>query len=187
MADRFQILFLESFWQLGGLLSAGAVILFFAWKQVQTVGRFRLLIGWLVAGAVLLTVQTLVRTDRERVVATLYVLADAVNEGDLDAFAEPLSEMLLAPGSDDKQDFLEKVRRTLERNTVDEVHLDKIEVGVTGDVASATFRARAHVETEQMVWPMTISHWKLRFEREADDQWRVLRIESNQVGLGIRN
>jgi len=185
MADRFQVLFLESFWQLGGLLSAGTVILFFAWKQVQTPGRFRVLIGWVVAAGVLLTVQKLVRTDREQVVSTLHVLANAVNEGDLDTFAEPISEMLIAPGSDDKQDFIDKVRRTLERNTVDEVQLDKIEVVVTGDVAAVTFRARARVETEQMVWPMTISHWKLRFEREADEQWRVIRIESQQVGLGI--
>jgi len=179
MADRLQVLFLESIWQLGGLVLAGAVVWYAAWRQMQTPGRFRVLIGWLIGGAVLLAIQQLIVTDREKITRVLHTLAEAVDEGDIPKLIEPISESLTGQWQS-KEDFAEEARRELERITVDDVKLDSIEVVVTGDTATARFRARARVESESMVWPLSVSRWELGFQRESNDQWRVVRIEPNR-------
>jgi ketosteroid isomerase-like protein len=180
MADRLQVLFLESFWQLATVVGGGTFLFFAVWRQRPTPGRFRLMAAWFAVGALCLVGQFLIQTHPEKISAVIRGMATAVDDGDVDALGDHISESL--SGEMSKEEFLRRATRWLERSSVDYATVDSMDVMVDGGAATAVFRARCRVQSPNYVSPLSISKWELGFRLEADGQWRVIHIRLTHIG-----
>lgn len=144
--------------------------------------------SWLVVGGpllatVLLIVQHLVVTDRERIGQILDALALAVDCEDVDAIADALDEDYEAEGMD-KEAFLARVESAFERAEIDEVKILNTKITVEGDAASVNLRAHCRIRASDWPYDYFPSAWLLRFVRR-DDDWQVQHIRQTKYEGGL--
>jgi len=186
----------ENPWPLSGACFGVALILLArVWMFQQGKDLYRA-IGALGMAGLVLSVEWLWVTDRERIEAVIYDIADAVEDGDFERleshlapeFASDLSDGNL-PGAITKA----YLRGRLESMEFDFVHISNLQVSDPGQLtkrARADFTARAHWEQTTSTGspdfnatPASGTGWTLGFREVEPDDWKVTRIELVRVGV----
>lgn len=158
-----------------GLLAIVEFILLWLWARQPTArARWAALAG-LALAPVLLWVQAMVVTDRERITAVCRKMADAMEAGDVAALGRHVAP-LFAVGDVGRTDLLESLTRVLSRIRVEEPRLSDFEVSVERDRARASFQAACRLVTQSAIESGMVSRWELSF-REIDARWQVVEIK----------
>jgi len=160
---------------------------------VATVWWFRpgrrtsaLVIAGLLVGAILLIIQHLVVTDRERIERLLDELALAVDCEDLPTLTAAIDEQYHADGLD-KPHLLEQIQTAFAQADIDDVRLLDVRVHVDRDTAEVHLRVHCRVRAPDWPYDYHLSAWDLRLARRAGG-WRVLAAHhSSDVGLTARD
>ncbi len=150
-------------------------VLLWIWARRRTRRtRRRAGVGLVVAG-LLLSVQALVVTDREKIMAICREMACAVEEGAVDQVGRHVASDFAAGGVD-RAGLLAGLTRMLTHVHIEEPRLSDFEVLVTGNEAQVTFQARCRVASAELVEGGIISRWELTFRR-VGDRWQVVAIQ----------
>ncbi len=170
-----QALFLEQPLLLVPLLVVVQLVLIGVWSKRRTLLTRRLMLGGLVVFPLLLALQALVATDRERLEARCQAMSRAVQSGDLEALADHVSESFAAEGARegtpiDKAGLIALLQRVLHTYSVEEARLSRFEFQVTGDRATVSFTASCRLITPNEVIPHFPSQWELDFVL-SEQQW----------------
>jgi hypothetical protein len=135
----------------------------------------------------LILLQALVVTDRERLVSICQAVARAVQHGDVAGVAEYVSPQFTNEDSRggrsiDKALLIETLEQLLSRYDVEEPRLRQFEVEVDGAEAVVCFSASCRIITpDQIIAPMG-SAWELTFAR-SEGRWRVIDIRPRPTPL----
>jgi hypothetical protein len=135
----------------------------------------------------LILLQALVVTDRERLVSICHAMAQAVQKGDVGGVAEHVSPQFLNQDpqggrSIGKVQLIETLEQLLSRYDVEEPRLRQFEVEVAGAEAVVRFTASCRIITsDEIIAPMG-SAWELSFAR-AEGSWRVIDIRPRPTPL----
>jgi hypothetical protein len=155
-------------------------VLLALWARRRTAAsRQAVLIGLAVA-VVLITVQAVVRTDREQVAAACRDLADAFRKADLGRFSALISPSYAPPlgdpgGPAGKQELLDLVKRATAEASLEELRLRGFEFEPTAGAMRVQFEASCRVITGDRVYHGVLSSWELEW-RESQDDWQVTQI-----------
>lgn len=117
-------------------------------------------------GALLVAVQTLVHTDRERLTEAVQAMARAVDEGDMDAFSRYVAPELTWRGGG-RREFLDDVTSRLTTTQIDGARLSQVRASVTGDTATVSFTAVCDLRNGRGDQDRVVSFWRLGFVRTA--------------------
>lgn len=133
-----------------------------------------------VAFPLMVLLQGLVVTDRERLVSICHALARTVQKGDVPAFAEHVSGTFSHEGGSqgevvNKSQFIETLEQLLNRYDVEEPRLRHFEVEVDGAEAVVRFSASCRVITPDEIISSLASAWELAFAR-SEGRWQVTDI-----------
>lgn len=170
-----QILF-ESPWLLVPLLVAVLVVLVGVRAFYPTRRTARLVWVWVVVAPLLVVVQALVDTPRERIVEMCHELAAAVETGDLEIIGGRL-----APGFSaeqlDRAAFLALVERTLTRYDVRGPTVSAFDITFLDDAtARVEFYSRCGVGADEFEAREVVARWRLSCRKTQAD-WRVTSVE----------
>jgi hypothetical protein len=130
----------------------------------------------------LLIVQHLVRTDRERIQAAVADMARAIDEGDVPSLGEHLDSEFQDRGLD-KKAWLMDVRQRLQRWRIDEAKVSRFTTKVNGDEAEVSFAASCDCRSGEQNQSSVSSSWRLAFVRR-DDGWKLHRVLAAKFGPG---
>jgi ketosteroid isomerase-like protein len=177
-------LFFESPLLLVPVLAVTLLVLAIIWSRRRTVASKRVLLVSLGLSPLLLILQAVVKTDSERITAVCHQLADAVERGDVDAFALHIADDFQADDGGggpalSREDLLAALTRNLSRYHPEGVRLTSFDVATGNDAGAAEFSATAHIVSEQAA-SRVLSRWRLRF-RKNGDAWQVIDIQSVQT------
>lgn len=182
MADFLRTLFLESFVLLL-IVQAVAVALALALHRRRFTRRTQRGVWLTILGClILLVVQHLVQTDRERIQTTVTQMARAVEDGDIPALSRHLDGSFVDRGMD-KATWLGDVRQRLQRWRVSEAKVSGFATEIDGNDATVSFRARCDFRSGDQAPQMIFSTWKLDMVRR-EDGWRLHRVQSAKFGPG---
>ena len=134
----------------------------------------------LVACPLLVLLQALVVTDRERLTAVCHALADAVRQADIEAFGRHVSPLFeshpVAGGTSwDKAALLEHLESTITTYRIEEPRLRGFEFELDATGAVVRFSATCRIVTADRIGSGYPSNWELTFERRGD-RWQVISI-----------
>jgi len=157
------------------VLAAVQLVLVAVWSRRRTVrARKAVWIGF-VLFPLLIVMQALVVTDRERLIAACHELAYAYRDGDLIAMRRLVSETFESdprrgqePWS--KDDLLDWLEHELTVYRVEEPRLRQFQTEVNGDEAVVRFAASCRVVSPDQLINRVVSNWELEFGRR-DGQW----------------
>lgn len=141
------------------------------WFRPGRITSWAVVVGLLLA-AVLLIVQHLVVTDRERIDQILEDLALAVDCEDIETLAAALDDGYRADDMD-KDRFLERVADAFERADIDEVKIVDKQISVEGDGAVVHLRAHGRIRSPDWPYEYNMSSWEVRFIRRDGDWWVI--------------
>ncbi|MFH0980090.1 MAG: hypothetical protein V2A79_00940 [Planctomycetota bacterium] len=170
-----QWLLFESRLALLALLFLVEFVLLWIWARWRTRRSRRLALGGLVAGGLLLALQPLVVTDRERIIAVCKEMAYAIEDRQIDRVGRHIASEFEV-GSIDREALLGSLTRVLARVHVEKPRLSGFRVSVAGLEARATFQARCRVANSEFVQEGMLSGWELTF-RKVDNRWQVIAIK----------
>lgn len=139
---------------------------------------------WLtaIACALLFVVQFLVKTDRERIQATVAEMARAIDEGDVATLGEHLDQDFQDRGLD-KSEWLADIRQRLQRWRIDEAKVGGFNTKVEGDNATVAFGASCDWRGGEQAQQSVNSTWRLAFVRRSDG-WKLQKVLSAKFGPG---
>ena len=149
-------------------------VLLWAWARWRTRRTRQLASGGFVAACLLLAAQSLVLTDREKIITVCKEMACAIEEGDVDGVGEHIAQEFVV-GSIDRETLLAALRRILAQVRVEDPRLRRFEVTVGGGRGHADFHARCRLVTPDAVESALLTGWRLTFEH-IDDRWQVVEI-----------
>lgn len=149
--------------------------LLWAWARRRTRRTRRLALGGLLAAPLLVVVQALVVTERERIVAVCHKLARAVEAGDVDGFGAHIADGF-ADGSIDRDRLLASLTRALARVRVEEARLSGFKLSVDGARGQVDFQAGCRLVAADFIDGRVLSRWKLSFVL-LGGEWRVIAIQ----------
>jgi hypothetical protein len=180
MLDVLRSLFFESIVLLVCVEMVAVAVVLARYRSWPTPGR-RLTIWIALIGCILLIVlQQVVKTDRERIQAAVRAMATAIDDGDVPALGDQIDGDFRDRNTD-RQAWLQEVRQWLQRWQVDEAKVGgfNIEVNDTQAVASfwAVCNGRSGNQSDQVY-----SSWKLAFVRR-DSGWKLLRVIGGKVNM----
>lgn len=137
---------------------------------------------WLTLGvcALLLVLQKVVVTDRERLAQLATELASAVDDGDVGAIDARLDSSFQYRNQD-KLAFLTDVNERLQRWQINEASLSGLRVEIDGDRATMAFHASCDWRSGDKVEYNILSAWELQCVRRPDG-WKLQRIVSAKIG-----
>jgi len=188
--DGLREFLFESPVRLGVTLGIMEMLLVVVWRNQRTASTQRLAAGGLGLSIVLLVLCQWVMTDAERVRAVCLGLGQAVDRGDVEAFASLLADTF-ETDEWEKSDLVDEMYRILEKYTVDDVRIDRIQIDVSGDRAAASFRARAWVRNAPNVNPDFFSRWEAELIRVDENRWLIESMKMVKYGpvdvSGLRN
>lgn len=147
------------------------------WSRTRTPRSVRAVWGGLAAVVLLLIVQSLVTTTRERLMALCERIANAAERGNAAAVVEHVSPRFRADDLD-YDDFVALVERALQRTTVERIRFSHFRArkGENGTVI-AEFDASARIRRADAVSGTVPTRWRVTFEREGET-WKILNAEA---------
>ncbi|UCG17063.1 MAG: hypothetical protein JSV19_03335, partial [Phycisphaerales bacterium] len=150
---------------LAPLLVVVQFVLVRRWVQRRTVrSRRAVLIGFVVI-PLLLVVQAVVETDRERIISLCRELAIAAEDGDLAAIGAHVADGFQTEGID-RDGFLSLTTRALAAVHPEDARLTGFGVAFTdGRRATVRFRAAVRIYHADVMGSRRLSKWELHFER----------------------
>ena len=171
-------LFAEDVWPLIWLLALAELILFIAMVGTGR-GRYLVWMGVVAALAMLLVVlEWVLVTDRERVDAVVDQMARAVRHKDFDAVLRHLAPQCHFGGYD-----RERIRELADTELRD-IEIDRITVSdrhtqvfPQRKQATAQFLAVVRGKQSKVEQPPYASRWMLTFHQDTTGQWQVVEIE----------
>jgi hypothetical protein len=144
------------------------------------------MIGLLLVGAVMLIVQHVVVTDREKIRQLLEDLALAVDSEDVRAFAAHIDEEYNADGLD-KARLIERVATAFKEVKIDDVKLVNTKIKIEDDTATVNLRAHARVRGGDLPYEYHLSFWEVKLARRGPD-WKVTSaVHGGDTGLSARD
>jgi hypothetical protein len=146
------------------------------WARRRTARTARAVWIGLAVAVLLLVMQALVVTHRERIVLVCRAMATAVQDGDVPAIASHVADGFEAEGYD-KTAFVSRLKQTLTRVHVEDAKLGGFEVTVEGGrTARAVFTASARLILPDSVTYRSASRWDVHFER-ISGVWRMVSVK----------
>ena len=170
-----QSILFENPYALLPFLIPAALVLVWTWDRRRTRLTERLAIGGIATIAILVVLQAVVVTDRERVRRVCEALAGALCDGDLRALATHVSDDFRIESGDrvwHKSDFLFHCEDTLSVWDIDEVRLRRFNISIDGDLATAKFQAVCRLISADIMVARHVSGWKIELV-PAGESWRV--------------
>ncbi len=157
------------------------------WSRRRTPGARWVLWTGFVVFPLLVLLQALVVTDRERLVSICHSLAHAYRDGDLVAFGRQVSGSFGAEpprGAEpwDKTALLEWLEGQLASYRIEEPRLSRFEVEVEGDRAVVRFSATCRVITPDQIITWHPSAWELGFRR-TDRGWLMENLRPRATSI----
>jgi hypothetical protein len=157
------------------MLGLTEFVVLWVWARWRTRRTRNAVFAGLVLSIVLLVVQTVVVTDRERIIALCNSLAAAVENGKIAAVAEHLAPDFRSDGVD-RDRLLADLTRLLTRVHVEETQLSNFRVSFADGQAHAEFDAACRVMAGGYVEGGVGTSWRLTL-RQTNETWQVLAIE----------
>ncbi|MCP4248972.1 MAG: nuclear transport factor 2 family protein [bacterium] len=160
------------------LLAVALFLLLVYWARRRTQAARRILAVGFAVAALLVVVQALVVTDRERLVQVSRDLADACRRADLEAFAAYVSPGFQSdPGAGtwDREALVGNLERILHRYQIEELSLRSFEFDLDESPAVVRFAATCRIITTEQIIGHIFSRWELHFE-PGPQGWRVVNI-----------
>jgi hypothetical protein len=174
--DFFRAVLFEQPLYLIPILVAVQFVLIRVWARRRTVRTARAVWIGLTVAVLLLVMQALVVTHRERVILICRAMAAAVEDGDVSAIASHVAERFAAEGYDQTA-FVSRLTDTLTRVHVEDAKLSAFAVTVEGGrTARAVFTASARLIFPESTTYRSASRWEVHFERIAG-AWRMVSVK----------
>ena len=169
------------------VLAAVLFLLIAVWSRRRTPRARRAVWGGFVVFPLLVLLQALVVTDRERLIGICHDLANAVRRADVNAFGEHISPLFQSdpgPGSVtwDKAVLLERFESAKSTYRIEEPRLRTFEIRVDGARAVVRFAATCRIVTAEQIITRHLSNWELIFERQTGG-WRITNIRPRSSRL----
>ncbi|NOT00060.1 MAG: nuclear transport factor 2 family protein [Phycisphaerales bacterium] len=146
------------------------------WSRRRTRRTARTAVGALVASVVLAGLQSIVVTDRERVVGVCRAMATAAGRGDVDAFADLISGEFDVPMPEGrpfgKAELVEAFRRGFARWNVEEERVADFDVTVADGRAHASFTVGCRLISDDVMLRRHVSRWRVDLV-QANGDWFV--------------
>ncbi len=178
MINFLTSLFLESTWKLGlfSFLLFAIVLLLRPRLESQTLRR-RLLPVTILFIMVLFAVQTLVVTQRERILDRLDAFIQAVETPNSNVLAASIASNYASEGLD-RDSFLRALDHWLRTIDVYDTRYRRRDVVVDGDRAEMTLGVSATVKRDGSTGESHVGRWRIEWTR-TNDEWRIsaIRIE----------
>ena len=156
------------------------VALLLIWRRWQTPSARQAARMGLIVFPMMIVVQSLVTTDRERIVSVCRQLASAVEDADADRLADYLSSDIIAVSAQgsalNKTALLDRLSDLLNKYHIEELRLRDIEVEFDELTVQVRFRAVCRVVAQSSIYPRVVTSWLLRLEL-VDQDWRVSHIQ----------
>lgn len=181
MLDVLRSLFFESIVLLLCVEVVAVAVVLARYRSWPIPGR-RLAIWVALIGCVLLVVlQQVIETNRERIQAAVRTMATAIDDGDVLALGDYIDRDFRDRNTD-RQAWLQDVRQWLQRWQIDEAKVGGFGIEVNDSQAVASFWAvcngRSGNQSEQGVY----SSWKLAFVHRVGG-WKLQRIIGGKVNM----
>lgn len=163
------------------------LVLIGVWSNRRTDLSRRIMVAGFLVFALLVVVQKLVVTDRERIEEHCHALARAVQRGDVPAVGRLVADDFLSEQGGNrspwnKKRFLDLLQQLLTRYDIEEADLKNVQVEVEGDRGVARFAAVCRVVTPEAIEYPPLSTWEVTFGRR-DSLWRVVEIRLRPTPL----
>ena len=173
----------ESPYSLIPILVGLEIVLLHFWSRRRTPLTGWTAVGGLIAIPLLVAVQILVVTDRERIIRICRELAKATAQADTTALGRHIAAnfAINSPGRvSNKAGLLDEFERILSKWDVEEERLSAFDVAVDGHTARATFHATCRLISNDLMIPRHVSKWKLEFAK-LDTVWLVTHIRPSST------
>lgn len=178
--DAIKGLLFEGSLTLAGLCAGACLVLLVLWRRTGSSVRRKMFWGATAASFLLLGLQGLVVTDRERIINLVQELAAAAEKSDI-ARIEQSIDAAYKDSDGDREACLARARDRLSRHAIRSVSLSAFEVNVSGDDAKASFRVVCDMREGDHSLPNMPSRWELDLVRRGDT-WMVCSIRRLQIG-----
>jgi hypothetical protein len=181
MLDILRSLFFESIVLLVCVEVVAVAVALARYRSWPTPGR-RLTIWIALIGCILLIVlQQVIKTDRERIQAAVRAMATAIDDGDVLVLGEYIDRDFRDRNSN-RQAWLQDVRLWLQRWQIDNAKVGGFRIEVNGDQAVASFWAKCNGRSGDQSEQGVFSSWRLAFVRR-DSGWKLQRVIGGKVNL----
>ena len=157
------------------VLGLAEFVVLWVWARWRTRCTRNAVLAGLVLSILLLIVQTVVVTDRERIITLCNSLAAAVENGKIATVAEHLAPDFRSDGVD-RDRLLAELTRLLTRVHVEETQLSNFRVSFADGQTRAEFDATCRVMAGGYVEGGVGTSWRLTLRR-TNETWQVLAIE----------
>jgi len=168
------------------VLVACQLLLIHFWSKYRTRTTMRLMLVGFVVFPLMVLLQAVVTTDRERLVQVCRAMAEAVESADTHAFSGFVSDDFALSGDSAadlaKEDLVKKLERFLMTYDIEDARLRQFEIQVDGERATVVFTAHCRVVASEVITPGSVSKWQCRFQREGDS-WRMIHVEPRPTPL----
>ena len=167
------------------------LVLLLIWRRWPTPATRQAARLGLILFPLMIVVQSLVTTDRERIVLVCRQLASAVEDADTDRLADYLSDGSTAQSAQgtalNKAALRARLSQLLSKYHIEELRLRDIDVELDESTVRVRFRAICRVVARSAIYPRMVTSWLLHLE-SVDQGWRVSRVQqirSPVIGLDL--
>lgn len=173
-----ELLFEDTFWLVLSLVPV-VFVLWGVWYRTHSRASSRALMVGLSVSALLLVVQWLVVTDREKLERTTRLLSSAVARQDIDGFVEFVDPNAKFDGGHDREQFKEHLSYLLKKYEVEHPSVGGFVIEINGTHASVRCSASCRVTARE--WSSSVpSSWQLTFELRSG-QWLVTDLKPLKI------
>lgn len=167
-----QTILFESPWLIGTLAVILVGVLLFAWIQSGVASLIKAAAGAGLVGALLLSVNLLVQTEREKLTAMMQALADDLQNNRFQAIAQRVH-----PDASVELRNLENRIQNVEFKYVSIKKIHGIDIGKSTHPKSAAIRMNVVVEGSQAGSAGTVPRWVRIFLEQDQDEWKIVDYE----------
>lgn len=167
-----QTILFESPWLIGTLAVLLVGVLLFAWIQSGVASLLKATAGAVLVGALLLCVNLLVQTEREKLTALMQSLADDLQNNRFQAIAKRVH-----PDASVELRNLENRIQNVEFKYVSIKKIHGIDIGKSTHPKSAAIRMNVVVEGSQAGSSGTVPRWVRIFLEQYQDEWKIVDYE----------
>jgi hypothetical protein len=161
------------------ILAAVEFVLLVRWSRRRTRSSGRVVLGGLLASALMIVMQSVIVTDGERVRDVCRRLSAAVARGDVNDIGRVIADDFTYRENGitwRKADLLTNIERALIRWDVQEDRLRGFETTVDGPRSVVSFRAVCRLIGDDFTLARHVSEWRLELV-EKNDEWKVTAIK----------
>ncbi len=170
-------LLFESIWLLAMLLATVTFVAIAWWARQRCQRSSRAAVGMLCFTPAMLLLSHFVVTPGERMVLVCRTMAQAMEDGDVQAIAAHLSDDLSADGMD-RDEFLAAIERALTRYDVNRASLRSFSVDRPSDTRGVVlFTAMTSIRAAEGFVPQFPTRWEVTF-RKHGNKWQVCDVST---------